>query len=164
MEIKNCIFCLIKNLYQKEFWNFASLGLVPTKLLLLTGANTCKYCYTSVAIAGYVHYFLTTLIRAVLRWIIRHVKVEKSESSHRTFHPNAPFFYDGGSKNNKINNYFLKKYEKEIIWIKLVITLNFCDNFFYTVFHVKDVNKWVPYYQQWKPVSWEISLTKKVTY
>ena len=58
---------------------------------------------------------------------------------------------------------FQKKQENEFISLNLAIMLN-CGNekVNFVVFHVKDVNKLVPYHRFLKPVFWEISLTKKV--
>ena len=39
----------------------------------------------------------------------RHVKSKNSGSSSQAFQPNAPFFHDGGHKNNKVNNYHSKE-------------------------------------------------------
>ena len=59
--------------------------------------------------------FLNTSIWAVVRSIIRHVKDEKSGSSHEASHVNEPFFHDGGYEINKAIG-FLKKLANTLIY------------------------------------------------
>ena len=58
-----------------------------------------------------------------------------------------------------------KKQVNVFLRVKIVIAINFWDKkVIFILFYVKDVNKTVPYYFTIKPVFWETSLSKKVTY
>ena len=46
--------------------------------------------------------FLNSSIWAVVWSIVRHVKDEKSESSHEASHVNEPYFHDGSYETNKV--------------------------------------------------------------
>ena len=65
----------------------------------------CKYCHASVACYMLFSHHLELTCRAVND---RHVKDEKSGSSHQDFHVNEPFYYDGGYKIKKLLSFFRK--------------------------------------------------------
>ena len=64
----------------------------------------------------------------------RHLKVEKSGSSHQASRLNEPFYHDGGYKMKKLVHEFIRK-----IFLYL-----YNEKINFIVFHVKNVNKSVP--------------------
>lgn len=52
-----------------------------------------------------------------------HLKDEKNGSSRDTFHPNAPFFNDGGFKINKVLKFFFKRNKKMNLIDKNVLSI-----------------------------------------
>ena len=72
----------------------------------------------------------------------RHVKDEKSGSSHQAFHVKEPFTRTGVIKPTKLLSFFKKKTQvDEFTRVKTFFILILRNE---KVFHVKDVNKSVP--------------------